>query len=276
MHAFIVVLFTLLTQIGGLLWVICLPLGAYLRKRFSTKLARFRPKIWLTPAVFLVLYTLITVLVVPPIARSCFNRVPLPVYDNPHLEPENIYFSYFNRAYVKPELRKTLETVAEEMQIKFPGAAIWYLDANFPLIEGYPLEPHLTHRDGKKVDIAFYWKDAKTGKAIRKNPSPSGYGLWAEPYAGEFDYAKHCMEQGYWYIGMDGDLTDWFYNANDYTFDAERNAELLRLLAINPAIKRILIQPHLKKRLGLEGFNKIRSQGCHAARHDDHMHVELR
>ena len=62
----------------------------------------------------------------------------------------------------------------------------------------------------------------------------------------------------------------------NYTFDAERTSELLRRLAAHPAVSRLLIQPHLKTRLGLAAYDKIRFQGCKAARHDDHVHVELR
>lgn len=127
--------------------------------------------------VFVVIYSFSTIFVVPPVARICFDRVRLPVYSNPNLEPENLFFAFFNRTYVKTALRKALEDTAQQMQEQYPGSAIWYMDANFPWIDGYPLEPHLSHRDGKKVDLSFYWKDAKTGIPVRKNPSPTGYGL---------------------------------------------------------------------------------------------------
>ncbi len=259
---------TLLTQIGGLIWLLSLGLNHLVQKRSPIKGLRW--------GIFILLYTLTSIFVVPPVARICFGRVPLPVFSNPNLEPEHALFSFFNRTYVKPELRKALEEVANQMQSKYPGAAIWFMDANFPFIDGYPLEPHLSHRDGKKIDLTFYWKNAKTGLPIRKNPSPTGYGLWAEPLPGEFDYAEHCIQKGYWYVGYASDISDWTYDKNDYTFDAERTREMLRLLAEHPSIGKILIQPHLKKRLGLERYGNIRAQGCHAARHDDHAHVQLK
>lgn len=259
---------TLLTQIGGLIWLLSLGLNLWIQK--------YRPIKGLRWSIFFLLYTLATLFVVPPMARIYTNRVPLPVFSNPHLEPENVFFAFFNRTYVKPALRKALEDVAEQMQTQYPGSAIWYMDANFPFIDGYPLEPHLSHRDGKKIDLSFYWKSAKTGVPVRKNPSPTGYGLWAEPLPGEFDYAQHCIEKGNWFIGYDEQLGNWGYNKNDYRFDAERTREMLRLLVEHPAIEKILIQPHLKKRLDLEGYSKVRAQGCHAARHDDHVHVQLK
>jgi len=267
-HALFFGFLTLLTQIGGLIWLLSLGLNHFAQKHFPIKGLRW--------AIFILLYTLTTIFVVPTVARLCFGRVPLPVFSNPNLEPENVLFPFFNRTYVKTELRKTLEAVAAQMQTKYPGSAIWYMDANFPFIDGYPLEPHLSHRDGRKIDLSFYWKAAKTGVPIRKNPSPTGYGLWAEPLPDEFDYAQYCFEKGNWYIGYDEQLGDWGYDKEDYIFDGERTREMLRLLVEHPAIEKILIQPHLKKRLGLEQYDKVRAQGCQAARHDDHVHVQLR
>ena len=43
----------------------------------------------------------------------------------------------------------------------------------------------------------------------------------------------------------------------------------------NKAIKKIFIEPHLKTRWGLKNYQKIRYHGCHAVRHDDHIHVQL-
>ena len=39
---------------------------------------------------------------------------------------------------------------------------------------------------------------------------------------------------------------------------------------------KILLEPHLAHRLGVEGRPNIRFQGCRAARHDDHIHVQIR
>lgn len=267
-HALFFALLTLVTQIGGLVWLISL----YLNHRVQ----KLRPMWGLRWVIFVVLYSLITVFIVPPLAKYCANRVPLPVFSNPHLEPENVVYCYLNRTYVKPALLKALEEVAEQMQEKFPGSAVWYLDANFPFMDEYPLLPHLTHDIGKSIDLTFYWKNAKTDVPLRKNPSPHGYGLWAEAKPGEFDYAKSCKKQGYWYIGYDGAIASWGCNREKYTFDEARTGELMRLIAAHPAFGRILIQPHLKKRFGLEGYPNIKAQDCFSARHDDHVHVQLK
>ena len=61
----------------------------------------------------------------------------------------------------------------------------------------------------------------------------------------------------------------------DLALDETRTAEALRWLAANlPATGKVFIEPHLADRLGATG-EKIRFQGCRAARHDDHIHVQL-
>ncbi|HRI59609.1 MAG TPA: hypothetical protein PK228_07795 [Saprospiraceae bacterium] len=259
-------LLTLLTQVGGLIWLISMLLVKYLPVRFRIRFAG--------AIVFVILYLVASVFFVPPVARQ-FGRVPLPVFSNPYLKPENLCFAIFNRHYVRPELRRALEDTAAAMQTRYPGSIVWYLDANFPFIDGYPLEPHFSHKDGKKVDLAFYWNDAKTGIAASGVPSPFGYGVCAEPLPGEYDYAADCESKGFWYISLDRTIAAPFFDIQNYTFDASQTRELARLMAEHPSIGKILIQPHLEKRLGLERYDKFRQQGCKAARHDDHFHVQL-
>jgi hypothetical protein len=43
----------------------------------------------------------------------------------------------------------------------------------------------------------------------------------------------------------------------------------------NPHVKRIFLEPHLKLRLDLSDQPKVHFQGCWAARHDDHIHVDV-
>lgn len=267
LHLLWIALLTLFTQIGGLIWLLALVLHSALRPKWPVRGLR-----WL---LFAGLYLLATLFIVPPLARLS-GRVPLPAFSHPHLRPENIWFCLLNRTYVRPALRRALEDVAQQLQERFPGTVVWYMDANFPFIDGYPLEPHFSHKDGKKVDLSIYWADARSGEPVPGNPSPFGYGAFAGPLPGEYDYTAECERKGYWYIGLDGDLAAPFYQAERYTFDAPRTRELLRLLAEHPAVVRVLVQPHLKTRLGLSNYGKLRVQGCKAARHDDHAHVELR
>jgi hypothetical protein len=73
---------------------------------------------------------------------------------------------------------------------------------------------------------------------------------------------------------------DWFQPLvrDDVTLEEERSRAALQWLATegpDRGIEKILLEPHLKARLGLDS-DLIRFQGCGAARHDDHIHVESR
>lgn len=57
------------------------------------------------------------------------------------------------------------------------GIQVVYLDTNFPFINKFPLLPHLSHSDGKKIDVSLIYKDEK-GKLTNKKPSVSGYGVY--------------------------------------------------------------------------------------------------
>lgn len=56
--------------------------------------------------------------------------------------------------------------------------------------------------------------------------------------------------------------------------DPERTKVLLNALIRSSEIQKILIEPHLKQRLHITA-SKVRFQGCYAARHDDHIHVQI-
>ena len=47
-----------------------------------------------------------------------------------------------------------------------------------------------------------------------------------------------------------------------------------RLLSRDPRIGKIFLEPHLAAQFG-SGAPKIRFQGCAAALHDDHIHIQL-
>ena len=60
-----------------------------------------------------------------------------------------------------------------------------------------------------------------------------------------------------------------------WVLDEERTRAMILWLKARPEVTRIFIEPHLADRLGVGG-GKVRFQGCRAARHDDHLHVEIR
>ncbi|MFQ5448168.1 MAG: hypothetical protein ACE5FF_14685 [Saprospiraceae bacterium] len=272
-HLFLVGLLTLFTQIGGLVWLLNLPLFAWLNRKYKAGWRRLLAKTGL----FISTYLLATFLIVPPLANRFCGRVPLPIWSNDNLRPHSVtYYCLLNHHYVKPELKAAAESVAERISKKYPGTVLCYLDANFPFINGYPLEPHFSHRDGKKLDVALHWKGAKTEMPIFGTPSFYGYGACALPLPGEIDMEPECRKKGNWYRSFEKDLAEKFYENEDFIFDETRSEEMIRLFAHEKGVRKILLEPHLKRRLGLKGYDKIRFQGCKAARHDDHIHIQVR
>lgn len=223
-------------------------------------------------ASFLTLYCLTTFLIVPAIAKP-FGRVPLPFNQTNNLQPLTVLTCFLNRNYVRPELKQAAFDVAKQISDKYPGTTINYLDANFPFINKFPLFPHLSHNDGRKLDLSFCYLDAKSGKQSNKCPSFIGYGICEEPLSDEKNTANFCAEKGYWQYSLLMKVMPQG-NKRNFTFDIERTKELVTLLVKQPAIGKIFIEPHLRTRLKLTS-DKIRFHGCQAVRHDDHIHIQL-
>lgn len=191
-----------------------------------------------------------------------------------NLAPLTLLTPLLNRHYVRPELLQTAQEVAGDMNKRFPGTTVNYLDANFPFLNGFPLFPHLSHNDGKKLDLAFFYDDSKTGKDTSEAPSFIGYGINEEPLTGEENTVALCAEKGYWQYSF---LTAIIPQSDKthFAFDSERTRILVNLLAGKASVGKIFIEPHLKKRLSLSS-EKIRFHGCQAVRHDDHIHLQLK
>lgn len=268
----IIGLLTLFTQIGGIIWLICLPLFFWINGRFGKRYKRILSKF----ALYSVVYLFTTFVIVPPLAYKQCGRVPLQIWSHPNLKPHSVfYYCLLNHHYVRPELKKLAEEKADRLAEKYPGSVLVYLDANFPFIDGYPLEPHFSHRDGKKLDLAFHWKNKKKESRIFGTPSWYGYGACALPKPGEKDMEPICRKKGNWYRSLDRYLAVVFYNEEKYELDEEVTREMIRLFAADKRTGKILLEPHLETRLRLSKYDKIRFQGCHAARHDDHIHLQL-
>jgi len=259
---------TVLTQVGGVIYLISFSTHKYLDKRFPNKGTRWVSKF----ATFLILYSIGTFFIVPIIAKP-FGRVALPLTRTDNLEPLNFLTCFLNRNYARPELRQATLDVARQLNSRFPGTVVNYLDANFPFMNCFPLVPHLSHDDGKKLDIAFCYIENKTGKLTNDVPSLIGYGISEGPRPGEVNTASFCANQGSWQYSFLMKIIPQG-NKSNYMFDSTRTKELVNLFASKAAIGKIFIEPHLKTRLKLSS-NKIRFHGCQAVRHDDHIHIQL-
>jgi hypothetical protein len=262
-------LLTAVTQVGGLAFVISLLTYGPIDRRLNKRWTRATVKV----LSFVTLY-LVFVFVIVPLTAKPFGRVQLPVFESRHLQPANIWTCLLNRNYVRPELREITYQVAESMNDKYPGTTINYLDANFPFINKFPLLPHLSHNDGKKLDLSFQYNDSQTGKMTTKIPSVIGYGICEEPKEGEENKPQDCDKKGFWQYNLLREIVPQG-NKDKFTFDDKRTKELVDSFASHDGLGKIFIEPHLKTRLGLTS-KKIRFHGCQAVRHDDHIHVQLK
>lgn len=262
-------LLTVLTQVGGLVYLVSILTCKWTDKWTSKNYLKATYRL----TSFLTLYILTTFLIVPAIAKP-LGRVPLPLTETNHLQPLNMLTCFLNRNYVTPDLYKTALDIAGQMNNNFPGTTVNYLDANFPFVDKFPLIPHLSHNDGKKIDLSFCYRDTKTGETTNECPSFIGYGICEEPLPNEKNTADFCTDKGYWQYSFMTKIISQD-NKQDFTFDSDKTRELVNLFATQPTIGKIFIEPHLKTRLNLTS-DKIRFHGCQAVRHDDHIHIQLK
>ena len=258
---------TLLTQIGGLIFAAAYWIG----RRASVGLQQ-RWLRWCLPVLaFGILYSVMTVLVIPKAAEA-FGRVRLPCFQdgNATVVPANWLTCALNRGYVKAELRVVIEALGADISTRFRGSRVTVLEGGFPFVDGFPMLPHLSHKDGRKVDLSFFYKSSDGKRQIGSgSPSLLGYFLYEEPQIGE---TLSC--EGRW-TPLRWDFAVFQKLKPEWVIDEERTSWMLHWIVTRDDVSRIFIEPYLARRMGFEG-GKVRFQGCHAARHDDHIHVEMR
>jgi hypothetical protein len=260
---------TLISQVGGLVYLISLTAHKSINSLGTHKIKKQLYKF----SSFLILYCLAIFLVVPIIAKP-LGRVPLPLLSTNHLQPLNVMSFFLNRNYVRPELRQAAFDVAKQMNEKYPGTIINYLDANFPFFNKYPLIPHVSHNDGKKLDLSFCYRDKKTNEPTNECPSFIGYGICEDPLPNEVNFLEICKKDGNWQYALMSKMVSQ-KNKHYFLFDSQKTKTMTNLFANQKSIGKIFIEPHLKERLKLRA-NKIKFHGCSAVRHDDHIHFQLK
>lgn len=254
------VLLTALTQIGGLVYLISLILCRYWT--FS-----FRYKKW---AVFITLYVTTTFVIVPFVA---------PLLGREHIKhemgirPTNYFTVLLNRNYVHPRLNDLLQHTSKALKKQNSTIEIRYLDANFPFFDSFPLLPHLSHNDGKKIDISLIYEN-KNGSISNAKKSFSGYGAFENPEKEEHDQINLCKSRGYFQYDFPKYLTFGQWN-KDLKFSERGTKQFIEALLRHEHLGKLFIEPHLKKRMGLTD-SRIRYHGCKAVRHDDHIHIQLK
>ena len=242
-HSFVTLFLTILTQIGGLAWIVAI----FFRRKLIA---------------FILAYAALTVAAIW-VAPS-FGRVALNCFDDGPLQVQSWMYCALNRNYVAPELGDVLVETAKEMDRRFPGTVTLVLDANFPFLDGFPLLPHLSHDDGNKVDLAFFYRD-ETGYRPGATRSPIGY------FA--FEQGPTDCPQEWPTLRWDFDILQPLWR--EYDLDEPRNRAILQILSNDARVGKIFVEPHLLQAMDIS-HPSIRFQGCHAARHDDHIHFQLR
>lgn len=240
-------------------------------KKIKSSSRRF----FLKSSFFIVWYAFISFVVVPPIAEY-YGRRPLPLYptDNFPIKPAKAFYFFTNRNYIKPKLLEAVKNVSNQLNRTYPEVTIMYLDGCFPFLNNFPLIPHLSHDDGAKLDLAFIYQKKDNRTYAPKHPSWFGYGFSEQAKPNEYNKVEECTSQGKWQYALTNKLIPKSAYKK-YSFAHDANRSLLSKLIDEPAIKKIFIEPHLKARLGYNQVKKVRFAGCHAVRHDDHIHIQL-
>lgn len=241
-HLCLVALLTVLTQVGGAAWCVALA---------------FRNRM----AVFVLAYATFSIAAL--FAAPLFGRQALSCWTQNALQVQSPLYCVLNRTYVTPELAQVLHAAAREMQRQFPGTVTVVLDAGFPFFDGFPLLPHLSHDDGQKVDVGFFYRSAE-GYLPGQTRSPLGY------FAFE-NGPSDCPDS---WPTLRWDLAPLQPLWRNLTLDIYRTRALVSAFVDDGRVGKVFLEPHLQRRLGLSA-DKLRFQGCRAARHDDHIHIQL-
>jgi hypothetical protein len=262
------VLLTVLTQIGGIVLLLCYPIFRHMRTHYHLKNVHH---FLINVLIFSALYAPVSGWIVPPIAKK-FGRMRLTAIDKTILKPHSVWYSVLNRDYVVPKLAETAQRVAMRMNADSSKTIVYFLDAGFPF-RGMPLIPHLSHGDGHQMDVTFFYLD-NNQQVTNDKPSTSGYGYYEQPRVGEPQTNEYCIKKfKNKFYDFAQNMT--FGSRKDMTFDADRTKKIIQTFAQDPNVRRIFLEPHLTKRLNFKGFDNIRPAGCHAVRHDDHFHVQI-
>lgn len=260
-HVVVFFILTVLTQVGGVVYMLSIVFVRGMKHKTWYK----RSVAWAT---FLLLYLLVTYVVVPTVA-PLFGREK--IKHSEAIQPTTYLTVLLNRNYVRPQMNNILEAV--ESRVKGSGIQINYLDANFPFWNGFPLLPHLSHNDGRKLDVSLVYQTPE-GKLSKKQKSNTGYGAFVAPKDKEFDQARVCKNKGYFQYDYPQYLSFGSKN-KELVFSEQGTKQLIRAFLKEASLQKMFIEPHLKTRLGLKD-SRIRFQGCRSVRHDDHIHIQLK
>ena len=240
----VVLVLTALTQLGGVLWLV---------SRWTRR-----------PILAFVLLYIAAWTVVQSVAPLS-GRVALPCFGET-MRAQSPLYCVLMRNFVTPEVKAVAEVAAQRLAAEFPGTVTLTLDGGFPFVTGFPLLPHLSHDDGKKLDFALFYSDPEGNYAPRRTRAALGY--FAFEALGAEETCPNVWLTLRWRFEW---LQPWM---RDLILEPGRTAALARALLADPRVGKMFIEPALAARLRIAD-PKLRFQGCRAARHDDHIHIQL-
>lgn len=208
---------------------------------------------------------------VPHIADN-YGREPLPCFATEEipLRAQSPMYCLLFRNYVTPELAEMTIALAKDMDAAYPGTITQYLDASLPFGD-MPLLPHLSHDDGRKIDLAYFYEDEAGTYLPAKTRSPIGYWAFETPQVGARQPCSPSFPTLRWDMAW---LQQLYPNR---PLEENRTGAMVRwLIEKGPSmgVRRMFLEPHLVDSLDVSS-NIVRFQGCRAARHDDHIHIEI-
>lgn len=259
-------LLTALTQVGGLAMIL------------GWLVTRLLPVFWrgfsMVTLATVAIYGVMTVVLVPPLAKVG-GREPLPcsASEGAPYRAATPLLCILNRTYVRPPVKAVLAGLSLSLAKEFPGTETIFLDGNFPFFNGFPLLPHLSHQDGRKLDIAFFYQDAAGRYEPGRLRSPIGYWAFEGPKGDEIE---SCPDSRGLTLRWDMvAIQSWF---PPLALEPNRTRAALAWLSgrgVGLGVEKVFVEPHLATRLGVTA-PAIGFQGCRAARHDDHIHFQIK
>jgi hypothetical protein len=191
--------------------------------------------------------------------------VRLPCRAEAHLKSANpLLYCVRDRHWVTPKAQAMLRDVADKVAAAHPGSVVLTMEASWPSGKR-PMPPHLSHGDGREIDVSLFYKTVD-GKPLPRPPTTSGYYAFEPRRPGDPDPCKGRTRPG-----ANADPS----SRREWRLDELRTRTLIRALLDDTRVRRLLLEPHLKKRLGFGNEDRIRFPGCNTLRHDSHVHVDV-
>ena len=172
------------------------------------------------------------------------------------IRPASWFYVITNRTFVLDHVKDDVEQMVKWLEEE--DITLHYLDSAFPF--DVPLIPHWSHQNGACIDFTFVY-----------NRGPRGlvYGDFEEPLQNESNRPELCTTKNPLYSATKY-LSPF---SSDNPIDVPKTQKMVRRFLNNAMANKCFLEFHLVERWGLK-HQKMRFHGCHAVRHDDHLHVE--